>query len=107
MGHSTLETMQKIESAAQAVLDDYNGRVIEIEKSYAEDLVTLEADFDRETEQEVAALKATTQKELSALRLKMEETTAHNEDKMRSILTDRKKEVTRSIIDRVVESYGH
>lgn len=107
MGHSTLETMQRIEAAAQAVLDDYAHEADKQEKSFAQELLDIGAAFDQETEQEVTALQVAVKEKLSALRAKSEETKALNENRAQTILADKKEELTRRIIDKVVETYGN
>ena len=49
----------------------------------------------------------TSQQKLVLLQQDLEQTTQQNEDKVAAALTDKKADLARAIVEKVVEAYGH
>jgi hypothetical protein len=52
-------------------------------------------------------LTASSQQKLVLLQQDLEQTTQQNEDKVEAALTDKKADLARAIVEKVVEAYGH
>ena len=107
MANETLEKMQEIETAAEEVLMGYRTQVQELRQRVDEDLRQLGLTYDNETQKLAEELTATSQQKLVLLQQDLEQTTQQNEDKVEDALTDKKADLARAIVEKVVEAYGH
>lgn len=107
MANSILETMQGIENEAKQVLADYDSQIQDLRVRSAQDLDVIKADYDRETQAEVAALEEKLAQEIAQLKESLAKTITQNESSVRSVLTDKKDNLVQQIVDRVVEKYGY
>ena len=107
MANETLEKMQEIETAAEDVLMGYRAQAQELRQQVDEDIRQLGLTYDDETQKLVEELTASSQQELVLLQQYLEQTIQQNEDKVEAALTDKKADLARAIVDKVVEAYGH
>lgn len=107
MANETLEKMQEIETAAEEVLMGYRTQAQELRQQVDEDLRQLALTYDDETQKLAEELTATSQQKLVLLQQDLEQTTQQNEDKVEAALTDKKADLARVIVEKVVEAYGH
>ena len=107
MANETLEKMQEIETAAEEVLMGYRTQAQELRQQVDEDLRQLALTYDDETQKLAEELTATSQQKLVLLQQDLEQTTQQNEDKVEAALTDKKADLARAILVKVVEAYGH
>lgn len=107
MANETLEKMQEIETAAEEVLMGYREQTQELRQQVDEDLRQLGQTYDNETQKLAEELTATSQQQLVHLQQDLEQTTQQNEDKVAAALTDKKADLARAIVEKVVEAYGH
>ena len=104
MANETLEKMQEIETAAEEVLMGYRTQTQELRQQVDEDL---RQTYDNETQKLAEELTASSQQKLVLLQQDLEQTTQQNEDKVAAALTDKKADLARAIVEKVVEAYGH
>ena len=107
MANETLEKMQEIETAAEEVLMGYRTQAQELRQQVDEDLRQLALTYDDETQKLAEEITATSQQKLVLLQQDLEQTTQQNEDKVEAALTDKKADLARVIVEKVVEAYGH
>lgn len=107
MANETLEKIQEIETAAEEVLMGYRKQTQELRQQVDEDLRQLGLTYDNETQKLAEELTASSQQQLVLLQQDLEQTTKQNEDKVEAALTDKKADLARAIVDKVVEAYGH
>ena len=107
MANETLEKMQEIETAAEEVLMGYRAQAQELRQQVDEDIRQLALTYDDETQKLVEELTASSQQKLVLLQQDLEQTIQQNEDKVEAALTDKKADLARAIVDKVVEAYGH
>ena len=107
MANETLEKMQEIETAAEEVLMGYRTQTQELRQQVDEDLRQLALTYDNETQKLAEELTASSQQKLVFLQQDLEQTTQQNEDKVAAALTDKKADLARAIVEKVVEAYGH
>ena len=107
MANETLEKMQEIETAAEEVLMGYRTQTQELRQQVDEDLRQLALTYDNETQKLAEELTSTSQQKLVHLQQGLEQTTQQNEDKVAAALTDKKADLARAIVEKVVEAYGH
>ena len=107
MANETLEKMQEIETAAEEVLMGYRAQAQELRQQVDEDIRQLGLTYDDETQKLVEELTASSQQKLMLLQQDLEQTIQQNEDKVEAALTDKKADLARAIVDKVVEAYGH
>ena len=107
MANETLEKMQEIETAAEEVLMGYRTQAQELRQRVDEDLRQLGLTYDDETQKLAEELTASSQQKLVLLQQDLEHTTQQNEDKVEAALTDKKGDLARAIVEKVVEAYGH
>lgn len=107
MANETLEKMQEIETAAEEVLIGYRTQAQELRQQVDEDLRQLALTYDDETQKLAEEITATSQQKLVLLQQDLEHTTQQNEDKVEAALTDKKADLARAIVEKVVEAYGH
>ena len=107
MANETLEKMQEIETAAEEVLMGYRTQAQELRQQVDENLRQLGLTYDDETQKLAEELTATSQQKLVHLQQDLEQTTQQIEDKVAAALTDKKADLARVIVEKVVEAYGH
>ena len=107
MANETLEKLQKIETAAEEVLMGYRTQAQELRQRVDEDLRQLGLKYDDETQKLAEELTTSSQQKLVFLQQDLEQTTQQNEDKVAAALTEKKADLARAIVEKVVEAYGH
>lgn len=107
MANETLEKMQEIETAAEEVLMGYRTQAQELRQRVDEDLRQLGLKYDDETQKLAEELTTSSQQKLVFLQQDLEQTTQQNEDKVAAALTEKKADLARVIVEKVVEAYGH
>ena len=107
MANETLEKMQEIETAAEEVLMGYRTQAQELRQQVDENLRQLGLTYDDETQKLAEELTVSSQQKLVFLQQDLEQTTQQNEDKVVAALTDKKSDLARVIVEKVVEAYGH
>ena len=107
MANETLEKMQEIETAAEEVLMGYRTQAQELRQQVDENLRQLSLTYDNETQKLAEELTASSQQKLVLLQQDLEQTTHQNEDKVEAALMDKKADLARAIVEKVVEAYGH
>lgn len=107
MANETLEKMQEIETAAEEVLMGYRKQTQELRQQVDENLRQLGLTYDDETQKLAEELTVSSQQKLVFLQQDLEQTTQQNEDKVVAALTDKKSDLARVIVEKVVEAYGH
>ncbi len=107
MANETLEKMQEIETAAEEVLMGYRTQAQELRQQVDEDIRQLALTYDAETQKLAEELTATSQQQLVLLQQDLEQTIQQNEDKVAAALTDKKADLARAIVEKVVEAYGY
>ena len=107
MAKEALEKMQEIETAAEEVLMGYRTQAQELRQQVDENLRRLGLTYDDETQKLAEELTASSQQKLVLLQQDLEQTTQQNEDKVEAALTDKKSDLARAIVEKVVEAYGH
>lgn len=107
MTNTTLEKMQEIETAAEEVLMGYRKQAQELRQQVDENLRRLSLTYDDETQKLAEDLTASSQQKLVLLQQDLEQTTHQNEDKVEAALMDKKADLARAIVEKVVEAYGH
>ena len=105
MANETLEKMQEIETAAEEVLMGYRAQAQELRQQVDEDIRQLGLTYDDETQKLVEELTASSQQKLVLLQQDLEQTIQQNEDKVEA--ADKKADLARAIVEKVVEAYGH
>lgn len=107
MTNTTLEKMQEIEQAAEDVLASYKDQIKLLRDEQTSRLEELSLTYDDETQKLAEELTASSQQKLVLLKQDLEQTTQQNEDKVEAALTDKKADLARAIVEKVVEAYGH
>ena len=107
MANETLEKMQEIETAAEEVLMGYRTQAQELRQRVVEDLRQLGLKYDDETQKLAEELTTSSRQKLVFLQQDLEQTTQQNEDKVAAALTEKKADLARVIVEKVVEAYGH
>ena len=107
MTNTTLEKMQEIEQAAEDVLASYKDQIKLLRDEQTARLEELSLTYDDETQKLAEDLTASSQQKLVLLQQDLEQTTQQNEDKVEAALTDKKADLARAIVEKVVEAYGH
>lgn len=107
MANATLEMMQEIEQAAEEVLASYQAQAQDLRDQLDQDLSQLAAAEDEKTQQELAEVERSSKEELARLQADLEVMVAQNDARVRAALIDRKEALVQSIVEKVVETYGH
>lgn len=107
MTNTTLEKMQEIERAAENVLADYESQIKSLRDQQAEKLQELSLVYDKETEVSVQSLTKKKEEEIKKLEQDLELTVQSNQEKVEAALTDKKADLVRAIVEKVVAAYGH
>lgn len=107
MANSTLAAMQEIETAAKAVLAEYDQKIQAMREQLARDLDDLTAERDQAIEAEVVQETEKSAQRLAALKAQAQVTIEKNDASVRSALTDKKEDLVQQIVDKVVEKYGN
>ena len=107
MTNTTLEKMQEIEQAAEKVLVDYESQIKSLRDQQAEKLQELSLAYDKETEVSVQSLTKKKEEEIKKLEQDLELTVQSNQEKVEAALTDKKADLARAIVEKVVAAYGH
>ncbi|MGT2845977.1 hypothetical protein [Streptococcus massiliensis] len=106
MTQTTLEMMQEIETAAETVLAEYKAKAEELRQQLRNKLVKETFSYDQETERQVRDYEIQAKQELALLEQELECITRENEEKIQSVLLDKKVDLVQSIVNKVVEEYG-
>ena len=106
MSNATLEMMQEIEQAAQAVIATYEDQVEQVRTDSRDRLATVAQHYDEETKQLVAEAETSAQEKLVALAKDLDETVARNDAKVQQAMTDKRAGLVEAIVEKVVASYG-
>lgn len=106
MTNTTLEKMQEIEQAAEDVLASYEDQIKLLRDEKAARLEELSLVYDKETESSALSL-AKKKEEIRKLEQDLELTVQSNQEKVEAALTDKKADLARAIVEKVVEAYGH
>lgn len=106
MTQTTLEMMQEIETAAETVLAEYKAKAEELRQQLRNKLVKETFSYDQETERQVRDYEIQAKQELALLEQELECITRENEEKIQSVLLDKKVDWVQSIVNKVVEEYG-
>lgn len=107
MTNTTLEKMQEIEQAAEDVLASYEDQIKSLRDEKAARLEELSLVYDKETESSALSLAKKKEEEIRKLEQDLELTVQSNQEKVESALTDKKADLARAIVEKVVEAYGH
>ena len=107
MTNTTLEKMQEIEQAAEDVLASYEDQIKSLRDEQTARLEELSLVYDKETEIAVQSLAKKKEEEIKKLEQDLELTIQSNQDKVEAALTDKKADLARAIVEKVVEAYGH
>ncbi|KXT77544.1 hypothetical protein ACVRXQ_09050 [Streptococcus panodentis] len=107
MANQTLEKMQEIEAAADKVLAGYETDIEQLRRQADEQISQMGQAYDQETQRLAAELEESSQKQLAALRQDVLITVRQNEAAVEAALNDKKAALVQSIIDKVVDEYGH
>ena len=107
MTNTTLEKMQEIEQVAEKVLVDYESQIKSLRDQQAEKLQELSLAYDKETEVSVQSLTKKKEEEIKKLEQDLELTVQSNQEKVEAALTDKKADLARAIVEKVVAAYGH
>ena len=98
MSNATLEMMQEIEQAAQAVIVGYEAQVEQIRTDSRDRLATVAQHYDE--------AEKNAQERLVRLTKDLEETVARNDAKVQQAMTDKRAGLVEAIVEKVVASYG-
>lgn len=107
MTNTTLEKMQEIEQAAEVVLASYEDQIKSLRDEQTARLEELSQVYDKETEASVLSLAKNKEEEIKKLEQDLELTVQRNQEKVETALTDKKADLARAIVEKVVEAYGH
>ena len=107
MTNTTLEKMQEIEQAAEDVLASYKDQIKLLRDEQTARLEELSLVYDKETEIAVQSLAKKKEEEIKKLEQDLELTVQKNQTKVEAALTDKKADLARAIVEKVVEAYGH
>ena len=107
MTNTTLEKMQEIEQAAEDVLASYEDQIKSRRDEQTARLEELSQVYDKETEASVLSLAKNKEEEIKKLEQDLELTVQRNQEKVETALTDKKADLARAIVEKVVEAYGH
>lgn len=107
MATTSLETMQAIETEAQAILASYQDQIKDLENKAQSELVALAQVYDQETEAAIADLEREASAEIETLRQKNQALIAANQEALKAALTEQKETLVKGILDKVVNYYGH
>ena len=107
MTNKTLEKMQEIEQAAEVVLASYEDQIKSLRDEQTARLEELSQVYDKETEASVLSLAKNKEEEIKKLEQDLELTVQRNQEKVETALTDKKADLARAIVEKVVEAYGH
>ncbi|MBZ2117137.1 hypothetical protein [Streptococcus gordonii] len=107
MTNTTLEKMQEIEQAAEDVLASYKDQIKLLRDEQTARLEELSLVYDKETEIAVQSLAKKKEEEIKKLEQDLELTVQKNQTKVEATLTDKKADLARAIVEKVVEAYGH
>lgn len=107
MTNTTLEKMQEIEQAAEDVLASYEDQIKSLRDEQTARLEELSLVYDKETEIAVQSLAKKKEEEIKKLEQDLELTVQKNQTKVEATLTDKKADLARAIVEKVVEAYGH
>lgn len=107
MTNTTLEKMQEIEQAAEDVLASYKDQIKLLRDEQTARLEELSLVYDKEAEIAVQSLAKKKEEEIKKLEQDLELTVQKNQTKVEAALTDKKADLARAIVEKVVEAYGH
>ena len=107
MTNTTLEKMQEIEQAAEDVLASYKDQIKLLRDEQTARLEELSLVYDKEAEIAVQSLAKKNEEEIKKLEHDLELTVQKNQTKVEAALTDKKADLARAIVEKVVEAYGH
>ena len=93
MANATLEMMQEIEMAAEAVVASYEDQVQDLRQQLGDHLQEVAASYDKTT---IASLEA----DLAV-------TSQRNDEKVQQAMTDKRAALVDEIVEKVVATYGN
>lgn len=86
---------------------DYESQIKSLRDQQAEKLQELSLVYDKETEVSVQSLTKKKEEEIKKLEQDLELTVQSNQEKVEAALTDKKADLVRAIVEKVVAAYGH
>ena len=103
MANATLEMMQEIEMAAEAVVASYEDQVQDLRQQLGDHLQEVAASYDKETAKLVAEREEYSKTTIASL----EVTSQRNDEKVQQAMTDKRSALVDEIVEKVVATYGN
>ena len=105
--NSTVLDMQRIEAEAQALAEQYQKQIQELEFVGDTQLAEVRATFDEETAQLLEKLRHELEAEQHLAEQQLANTIAANKALVDDVLRDKKTQWVNYIVEKVVTKYGH
>lgn len=107
MANATLEMMQEIEMAAEAVVASYEDQVQDLRQQLGDHLQEVVASYDKETAKLVAEREESSKAMIASLEADLAVTSRRNDEKVQQAMTDKRAALVDEIVEKVVATYGN
>ena len=107
MANATLEMMQEIEMAAEAVVASYEDQVPRFAPTARWHLQEVAASYDKETAKLVAEREESSKATIAGLEADLAVTSQRNDEKVQQAMTDKRSALVDEIVEKVVATYGN
>mgnify|MGYP000152195417 CR=1 FL=1 len=106
MANATLEMMQEIEMAAEALSQVTRIRSKNLRQQLGDHLQEVAASYDKETAKLVAEREESSKATIASLEADLAVTSQRNDEKVQQAMTDKRAALVDEIVEKVVASYG-
>ena len=106
MANATLEMMQEIEMAAEAVVASYEDQVQDLRQQLGDHLQEVAASYDKETAKLVAEREESSRATIASLEADLV-TSQRNDEKVQQAMTNKRAALVDEIVEKVVATYGN
>ena len=107
MANATLEMMQEIEMAAEAVVASYEDQVQDLRQQLGDHLQEVAASYDKETAKLVAEREESSRATIASLAADLAVTSQRNDEKVQQAMTNKRAALVDEIVEKVVATYGN
>ena len=107
MANATLEMMQEIEMAAEAVVASYEDQVQDLRQQLGDHLQEVAASYDKETAKLVAEREESSRATIASLEADLAVTSQRNDEKVQQAMTNKRAALVDEIVEKVVATYGN
>ena len=107
MANATLEMVQGVERAGEAVVGSYEGQVQKLRQQLGGHLQGVAASYDKETAKLVAEREESSKATIASLEADLAVTSQRNDEKVQQAMTDKRAALVDEIVEKVVATYGN